>query len=83
MQLSRIILNASIAVSLALMVSGCGGLASGDRIPPPDFDYAWSEPFKATMHDGEVKWVQCLTVNDKKGLDDYIDGMNMMEEVSQ
>lgn len=35
------------------------------------------------MHDGEVRWVQCITVDDAKKLDAYIEINNALREVSQ
>lgn len=35
------------------------------------------------MHDGEVRWIQCITVNDKRKLDIYIEFMNGTQEVTE
>lgn len=83
MQLSRILLNVGSVVILALTVSACGTSGPGSRIPEPEWAYRWSQPVQAEMPDGKIKWVRCITVNDKNRLDDYIEGMNMIEEVSQ
>lgn len=35
------------------------------------------------MHDAEVRWIQCITVNDKRKLDIYIEFMNGIQEVTE
>jgi len=35
------------------------------------------------MHDGEIRWVQCLTVNDARKLDLNIEFTNAAEEAKR
>ena len=62
-----------MAVVLALMVSGCATIGNGGQVPEPTLDYKWSEAFEAVMPDGELKLVKCLTVDDKRRIDAYIE----------
>jgi hypothetical protein len=68
---------------LVALLSGCSSLGSGSRVPPPEFEYQWSEPFRARMSDDEIRWVTCITVNDRRKLDLYIEFMNGIEEVTR
>ena len=83
LKLRRNLLNVFILVLLVAVLSGCSSLGSGSRVPSPELEYQWSEPFEAVMHDGETRWVQCITVNDAKNIDAYIEIKNVTEEVSQ
>ncbi len=66
---------------MALVLGACSSLGSGSRLPSPEFEYDWSEPFEAVMHDGEIRRVQCITVKDADKIDAYIEIKNVTEEV--
>ena len=79
MRWSRSIRNVLIAATLVLTLSGCAGRGSG-VVPPPELEYGWSPTMKMEI-DAERMPVRCLTVNDKRKLDIYIEFMKATEEV--
>ena len=79
----RNISSVLMTVLLAVLLSACSSVGSGSRVPPPEFEYQWSDPFESVMPDGETKWIQCITVNDKRKLDIYIEFMNGTQEVTE
>jgi len=71
-----------IVVTLALTLSGCASLGSGGPVPEPINEYKWSQPMEAIMPDGEVKLIQCLTVEDKRRIDAWIELMKANNALS-
>lgn len=73
-----------MTVLLVLTVSGCSiPRGGGHDLQSPEFEHPWSDPFESVMPDGETKWVQCITVKDKRKLDIYIEFMNGTQEVTE
>jgi len=68
-------LKIAMMVILAASISGCAISGSGSRVLEPINDYKWSKAREAIMPNGEVKLIQCLTIEDKKRLDEWINGL--------
>jgi uncharacterized protein YceK len=69
-----------IAVIVVLTLSGCASLGSGGNVPEPEFEYGWS-PVYVDKVDNKAMSVRCLTVEDKRMLDTYIEFLKAKEEM--
>jgi hypothetical protein len=67
---------------LALMLSGCGIKRGGVAIPEPILDYGWSQE-RMEIVNGQKTAVQCMTLNDIRKIDIYIELLKANEEVSR
>ncbi len=67
---------------LALMLLGCGTMMLGGRVPPPILENGWSP--ETEMHlNGKKTAVKCMTLEDIRKVNIYIELMKANEEVSR
>lgn len=69
-------------VVLALTLSGCGTMMPGGRVPPPVLEHGWS-PATEMYLNGKKTEVKCMTPDDIRKIDIYIELMKANEEVKQ
>lgn len=69
-------------VVLVLTLSACGTGMRGTKIPPPTLDYGWS-PERMEFIKEKKTAVKCMTLDDIRKVDIYIELLKANEEVSQ
>lgn len=69
-------------VVLVLVISGCSMKTHGTKIPPPTLEYGWSGERMEIVNEKKTA-VKCMTLDDIRKVDMYIELLKANEEVSQ
>ena len=71
-----------IMAMLALTLLGCGTRGSGWKVPPPTLNHGWS-PERMEVINGKKTATKCMTLEDIRKINIWIELMKANEEVSR